>query len=203
MYYVYCYTNLVNGKKYFGKGCGKRADVHLKIGRSLVSKAIQKHGIDNFKVEFMFRDLTEADAFEIEKFYIRKFKTNVCREYEPGKVGHGYNQTDGGEGMLGKPASPETRQKLSKALKGRRPSLEARQKLSEANRRRRGTATSEARRKMSEAHKGRRKSPETRKKMSEAAKQRRHSPATRAKMSVSQVERHRRCSAALASTGVF
>jgi group I intron endonuclease len=64
----------------------------------------------------------------------------------------------------------ETRQKISKASKGRTHSEETRRKMSKANKGR--TLSEETRRKISEASKGRTHSEETRRKLSEAAKAR-------------------------------
>ena len=72
------------------------------------------------------------------------------------------------EAMKGKKASPETRKKMSEALKN--PSVETRKKISEAYKGRKRSA--ETKKKMSEAKKGHTNSAETKKKMSEAQKNR-------------------------------
>lgn len=90
-----------------------------------------------------------------------------------------YNETNGGEGVRGHIPSQETRNKLSKALKGRTINGEHRRKISEATKGR--TCSEETRRKMSEAAKN--PSEATRRKMSEAQKGKIHNEKRRQKMS--------------------
>ncbi len=101
-YYVYCYENLLNGMRYYGKGQGNRITAHLKMrGSGLLCKAIKKHGIHSFNVYKLVEGLTSSEALEMEIVSIARHRTNRSREYEPGVFGHGYNLTDGGDGTAG------------------------------------------------------------------------------------------------------
>ena len=115
---------------YIGKGYGKRS--RHKIGRNK-----HWHNIVNkysYRVEIMYNNLTEAQAFDLEKEFIKRFGR--------ADLGCGplVNMTDGGEGMggeknpfYGKKHSLETKRKLSiiaKQRKGRKHSKETKQKMS-------------------------------------------------------------------------
>lgn len=169
-FYVYCWTNKNNGKRYVGKGQGDRAWVHVQHSksnkpRSLIARAIKKHGIENFELTFLVADIPEEHALAWEKGYIDLYKTNISREYEPGVYGHGYNMTDGGDGVSGHRHTDETKRKISEKCGSKQP--EARRKIAEANRR---SMTPERKAKIGETHRGRKRSPETGRKISEKLK---------------------------------
>lgn len=140
---VYCATNKINGKRYFGftnKTKESRWKVHVKGGRTaapLLHEAIVEFGKENFILETVFTG-TEKHALKKERWFIKKFKS---------KAPNGYNQTNGGEApFLGKIHSeeaiasmreantgnknaqglihtPEAREKMRKARVGRTPML--------------------------------------------------------------------------------
>jgi len=92
-YIVYCYTNLVNGKKYVGvTGQGsisaraKGSDKY--VGSSHINAAIKKYGWDAFKKEVFFYGCTREEAEEIEKDLIAYYDLT-----DPQK---GYNIQKGG-----------------------------------------------------------------------------------------------------------
>ena len=133
---VYCHTNIINGKKYFGitsrppekrwgrNGNEYREDLHPVFGR-----AIKKYGWDNFKHEVLFENLSKKEACDLEVELIAKYKTN-CTKYK--KPAYGYNMSDGGEiGSAGYVWSDEARKRLSEAQTGREVSAETRQILRE------------------------------------------------------------------------
>jgi group I intron endonuclease len=122
-YYVYCWTNLTNGKQYVGKGTGARAEMHkYEANRRFTTAfhaAIRKYGIDAFHLEYLATGLSEAEAFVEEAQQI------VDRN---SKAPNGYNLTDGGEGASGWRASPETKQRMSEAHKGLKQTPESTEK---------------------------------------------------------------------------
>lgn len=127
--YVYCITNLVNGKYYVGKTIKSNLQEYLrnkfskaKIGEGLDGKkrvplldAIRAYGSNNFIIESLSSGFsTNAEICEAEKAWIillqardRKFGYNVCA---------------GGEGVLGRlPMSAEGKKRISDANKGHIP----------------------------------------------------------------------------------
>lgn len=98
---IYIATNLVNGKQYIGlttKTVEKRWKEHqyeTKANRfSLLHKAIKKYGANAFSVRELASPIKQnrKALCELESDLIFRFKT---------KTPHGYNLTDGGEGLAG------------------------------------------------------------------------------------------------------
>lgn len=80
-YLVYCHTNLVNGKLYFGVTKNKMENRAGKRGKkyrqcTYFANAIEKYGWDNFKHEIIADGLTKEEASEYEKLLIGFFQTN-------------------------------------------------------------------------------------------------------------------------------
>lgn len=132
---VYVATNKHNGKKYVGYTTvtvDARRNDHLKLvvagSQTAFHRALRKYGGDAFTWEIVFTSLLIEELQDEEIFFIKQLNT---------KSPHGYNLTDGGEGLVG--CTEETRRKIGLAHKGRkRPprTPEYRKKMSEANRRR-------------------------------------------------------------------
>lgn len=82
--YLYCITNLINGKQYIGitNNYKKRWSNHKsKSSKGLTSLAIQKYGVENFKFEILLRDLTVEEANEKEIEYIQNYNTLTPNGY--------------------------------------------------------------------------------------------------------------------------
>lgn len=86
-------------------------------------RAIEKYGWENIKHEIVSDNLTESEAKELEKELIKKFNT---RDHNCG-----YNCTDGGDGCIN--LSPEARERVGNAQRGKIVSEETRRKLSESH----------------------------------------------------------------------
>lgn len=187
--YIYETTNLINGKKYIGQHKSNKFDGWY-IGSGIVlKKAIKKYGKDNFctkiieKVYTNKEDLNNREIYWIKYFDAvksKKYYNNSCGGDEKGWKG--FNNTV----KLGLKEHPcnkrkmtdETKQKISKANKGKKRTEEQRRKFSEVHKGQpawnKGKKTSlEIRKKLSEAHKGQKAwnkgkqfSIESRKKMS-------------------------------------
>ena len=70
-HYVYEITNLINGKKYIGKRsckCLIEEDKYMGSG-TLLKKAIEKYGVNNFKKEILQECYSEEEAYAWEDFY--------------------------------------------------------------------------------------------------------------------------------------
>ena len=116
--FVYLIRNRVNGKGYVGqtvKSVKKRFAEHLWSAANgseyAIHCAIRKHGTENFEVETVVA--CESSLLNaLEEYCIAFYGTRAA-------IGHGYNMTDGGKSTSGWSPSAETRDKMSKAQKGR------------------------------------------------------------------------------------
>ena len=153
-FYVYIHYRFSDGEPfYIGKGSGKRA--YVKSGRnSHWYNTYRKHGRI---VEIVKENLTEAEAYDLEKQYIKNFRLQfdcLC------------NKTDGGDGCQGIKVSADTRKKLSLKHKGRVKSQSELDNIRIAAKLRRGVRKSaEQVEKMRKAQTGKKHSDSTKKKM--------------------------------------
>ena len=126
---VYKITNIITGKSYVGrtiKSLEERWNRHCTNTSACMKlhSSIKKHGQQNFVIEVLkhCKSVEETCLIEIEMIKLHKTLSP-----------YGYNLTSGGEG--GGTPSQETRDKLSKALRGKiygPISENHRQKLSQA-----------------------------------------------------------------------
>lgn len=161
MYIVYQHRNKINNKVYIGitsrtpqerwgnQGCNYKSSPYF-------YNSIQKYGWDNFEHNILYTNLTKEEACKKEQELIKQFNS-MNREF-------GYNSTSGGEVFI---MNDETKQKISKALRGNKNNLGH-------------PCSEEKKRKISEAQKGRKFTEEHRRKLSEAAKKR-HIPCSEEK----------------------
>jgi group I intron endonuclease len=171
-YIVYIHRNKINDKKYIG--ITKRTTIErwgsngqrYKRSNPYFYNAIEKYGWENFEHIIYAEGLSKNDACNIEIKLIKEYKTQE-KEF-------GYNIESGGTSAH---MSDETKQKISKALKGNKNgqgikcSEEKKKKISEAQKGRK--LTEEHKLKLSLAKKGKsHKSPsiETRNKISKSHK---------------------------------
>ena len=89
--YLYQITNLINGKIYIGQtnNITKRWSNHkcCNSPEMVIAQAIKKYGVDNFKFEILYKNVSIEDIDELE---INTIKEKNCR------VPYGYNVSDGG-----------------------------------------------------------------------------------------------------------
>ena len=122
MYYIYCFTNKINDKKYIGSTINEpniRYKQHLYHVNNITAKsdyplyaAIRKYGIENFSFKVIDSgEWTEEELRIIEKNYIIEYKT-----VSP----FGYNQTDNTEHPINSIESykkmSETKREQAKAV---------------------------------------------------------------------------------------
>ena len=130
-YTVYMHL-LPNGKRYIGitgrsveKRWGNNGIQYQK--HTHFYNAIKKYGWDNIDHVILKKNLTKNEAFELEQYYIKLYKTTDKH--------FGYNKSVGGEYNSGfhYKRSPEFIEYIRKINTGKHPSAETRKKLSENN----------------------------------------------------------------------
>jgi len=111
---VYIIVNLENDKAYIGQTRGP-LDVRFKqhcepnkTTKSILTRAIHKHGIDAFYMEALW------DSPECSQEQLDAKEIELIREYNT-QAPHGYNITAGGRGMMA--PSEETRRKMSESAR--------------------------------------------------------------------------------------
>jgi hypothetical protein len=144
MYYIYSYLREDLSPYYIGKGKDQRA-----YSKGLNEVRPPK---DKSRVQIIKANLTEQEAFELEKLYILMFgrkdnETGILR-----------NKTDGGEGPSGRIDSEETRKRKSIALTGRTIRKETGEKISRVLRSKNIKHSEEHKRHLSEKLKGKKPS---------------------------------------------
>jgi group I intron endonuclease len=181
---IYLIRNTVNGKVYVGqtrlllkRRWGGHKNAANRGNGAYLYQSMRKHGWDKFEVLPLFHAFSAEYLDDLERYFISLFRSNEGQ--------FGYNATSGGLSQgtptqaaieknrlahLGRKSSPETREKIRRAITGKRWSEEARarwkgHKKSEETRRRMGAArlgksnprrrpvTDEFRRRMSEVAK--------------------------------------------------
>ena len=160
-YTVYILTNKVNNKIYIGT-TKRKLSVRFNNGRGYEHQKdfyadIYKYGWDNFEQEIFASNLTESEAFNMEKTLITKF-----REIDPDML---YNRDAGGK--YGKHCE-DTKEIIRAANVGRVITEEAKEKIRAA--RAKQIFSPEVIEKRNAKLKGMKRSPETRKAISECKK---------------------------------
>ena len=115
---IYLITNTVNNKHYVGQAINlrKRLSSHLhtiinktSLQHILLYRAVEKHGIDNFKFEII--ETIELTSKEETKKILDELEIRYIEEYD--SYNNGYNQTKGGDGgILGYKMTPEQVEKI-------------------------------------------------------------------------------------------
>jgi len=206
-YFVYITTNLINNKQYVGDhSTNNLNDNYLGSGK-IISIAIKKYKIENFKLKILEFFDTKQEAFDAQEKYIKQFNTLVP---------NGYNLSPkGGLGTKGC-HSEETKEKLRELgkrqiqKKGWKHSTYSKNKIKEkrkkqimlsgwkhseeskkkcgvkniGNNYRTGLILSdETKQKLRVINIGKKHSEETKRKISEASKNKKHSEETKRKIS--------------------
>lgn len=113
-YYIYLTTNLINGKQYIGQHYGELDDNYIGSG-SLLKKAIQKYGKENFKKEILEICENYNQVNIAEKEWINYYNaTDNIKFYNIASGGFNSNPCEG----MSKEAQETRKMKLSKAAKG-------------------------------------------------------------------------------------
>jgi len=170
MYYVYSYLREDYSPYYIGKGSGKRA--YTKGPKEV------KPPRDKSRVRIIKADLTEEEAFLLEKLYILMFgridlDTGILR-----------NKSDGGDGASGAIRSEETREKLRQANLNRQRPQWVYDKIAASNTGKKLSAETKA--KMSAVRRGRTCTEEHKRKVSEAKKGFKHTEETKILIGINQ-----------------
>jgi len=167
IYYIYSYLRENHSPYYIGKG---------KEGRAFTKgyKEVRPPQ-DKSKVKILKANLTEEEAFALERLYILMFGrkdlgTGILR-----------NKTDGGDGASGAIRSDETREKLRQANLGKQRPQWVYDKIAASNTGKK--LSDETKAKISAIHKGKKCTEEHKRKVSEAKKGFKHTEEAKQKMS--------------------
>lgn len=133
---IYKFTNKENGKVYIGKSVNinSRKNRHYYNARHGMNgsfyNALRKYGESCFSFDVL-RDLSYLEGEDNntvnkeldywERHYINAYKANI-KEY-------GYNNTEGGDGVLGYRHTSETKNSISNNLKGKKKAQEFSEKM--------------------------------------------------------------------------
>lgn len=159
---IYKTVNVLNGKFYIGQD-SKNNPEYLGSG-TLLKRAIEKHGRNNFIKETLEICSTQEELNEREKYWIKETKAQEI----------GYNIAEGGTG--GNTYDEETRERISQEFKGRYVSPETIEKRRQTREKRkqenpdRYKQTEERKKAIGDFHRGKEISQEQREKNSERMK---------------------------------
>ena len=104
---IYKLVNKKNGKVYIGKttrNVNERIKEHMRKDKTVIDKAIQKYGIDNFSIDVLERVETVEELDEKEMHWINVYDSLVPK---------GYNQCYGGKTSVGYHHKKESKKKMS------------------------------------------------------------------------------------------
>ena len=120
--YIYLVKNQQNKIIYIGQQIGTKPITQYKGSGLLLNRAYKKYGEDKFKRELI--EYCNIEELNIkEQYYINLYNT---------KFPHGYNLTEGGEGMKGYQYSDNQKQNISKAKIGQKYPSEHGKKIKQA-----------------------------------------------------------------------
>lgn len=117
--WLYKLTNRLNGKQYIGTSVNPvshRISRHLYAAKNnrdncmAITRAIRKHGLGAFSVETIGQAVSHEELMRMEFSAIKEQNTLTP---------NGYNVSEGGEGAR-RACSPETRERISLALKAKK-----------------------------------------------------------------------------------
>lgn len=104
---IYKVTNEINGKIYIGQTCrtlSERMEEHKRHNKTAVDLAIQKYGIENFRVEQIDSASSIEELNEKEIYWI---------EYYNCLIPNGYNMCNGGSNTNGYHHREDSKKKMS------------------------------------------------------------------------------------------
>lgn len=119
MYYLYMIRNSIDSSCYVGwtnnlkKRWAQHRSPSQKEHRKHLYQAMKKHGRDSFSITWLEEHVTADSVKRAEIELIAMFRATGVKLY---------NHSDGGEGLPGYGHTPESKAKISKALKGRKKS---------------------------------------------------------------------------------
>jgi group I intron endonuclease len=168
-YLIYKITNTINGKYYIGCHVTDRIDDGYMGSGKLVSKAISKYGLENFKKEIIEECSSEEEMFRRESELVVVDRNTTYNLLPGGKGGWSY-VNENSLGGYHRPHTEETKRKIRSKALGRAISEKTKKLISENNKK-----TNRSRgKKVSAALTGKPKSAEHREKIRQALLKRRH-----------------------------
>lgn len=135
--YVYITENLINHKRYIGQHKSESLDESYKGSGTLIQRAFEKYGWDNFQTEILEWCQSREELNAREKYWISYYNAVNSPDF--------YNILSGGEGVSsedvmgeknprwGVSLSDEIKAKISIANRGRKLSEDAKKRISESH----------------------------------------------------------------------
>lgn len=151
---IYLFTNKINNKQYVGlttRTLEARTQEHLRSNHTVIGKALDKYGFENFDLEVIDSAETIDELNDLEIHYIDKLNTMTP---------NGYNLCIGGGTTTGYTHSEEARRRMSETKKNKG------SMVGEKNHFYGKSHTDETKKAISEIHKGRKLTKEHREKLS-------------------------------------
>lgn len=133
IYSIYVATNQINNKVYVGfdscwpsrKNDHKSVYLREDSPQQVFYRALKKYGWDNFVWEVVYQSTNGYHTLNVmENYFITKYNSYVHADNT-----NGYNMTLGGEGVLGRKASTEQKQRKSEATSKQHRLMTPEQKL--------------------------------------------------------------------------
>ena len=124
MAYVYCVTNIVNGKKYIGSSNKSQIDKSYYGGGFIIKRALKKYGAENFVRQILWQG--KSNVCDMEAYWLHYFNVadnplfyNIASDARGNTLHKSSTKQTISEKLTGRKLTKLTRQRISEAKTGR------------------------------------------------------------------------------------